>query len=1001
MSDTINNLSIEITSNADKAASSLDRLASSAEKLKGAAKGAGENARDMKDEVQDMGNATEKVGEQTGKGISKANSSIKAFMSGMKSAIMPIGAFTKSLVGGAIRGVLGFVGGIARIAKYRFIRSLLKNMGQSFKDLYGYSRMFGTDFAKSMDTITTSLRYLRNSIAAMVAPLINALAPVLDTIVNKVVEVLNWFNELFAALSGASTFTVARRVAATWESTFDSARTSTRKAVDDIKRTILGFDEINKLQDNNDRSSGRGSGSSPYTPGYQTLFEERNVSSGFLGFSNAIENALKDTLSRITMIVSGATLAVGAILAFSGTNVPLGIGMMIAGGAGLGSAVALNWEGLSPQIKQGLMAIEAILGTGLLAVGAILAFTGANIPLGIGLMASGAFTLGSAVSLMWGSALTSGISNVLLNILTTLSLASMAIGAILAFTGVNIPLGIGLIAAGATGTAVSLIWGGALSNGIGNVLKNIATIVSGASLALGAILAFTGANIPLGIGLMVLGATGVAASLMWGTTVTSGIANVIKGIVSIVSVASLAVGAILAFTGVNVPLGVSLLAAGVVGTAASISWGGLVNSGISNTLTNIAAILGAASVAVGAILALSGVNIPVGIAMIAAGASTVAQTVDWNALFGRVSEAWDSIKSATSKAWGIITTTVSTAYNNLKSGISARFTQMKDSVVQSWTTIKSKATSIWAVIENTLSTVWNNLKLGASDKWSTIKTNISNSWKSLKSDASAKWTSIKTTLSTTWGNIKDDAATIWDNMKTNSSSTFSSIKDFASDAWGRTKTALQGFAGWISGGFATLWDNGWNTVVGAFSSIFGKIRDYAKEPINAVIGFINSLISKVELAVNRIRHWLSNAIKIDIPSTTLFSAFGRTVSTPRIYWKPLNLSNIEIRRIQPLAEGGILTMPTMLTPNVMAGEAGREAVLPLDNNTEWMDMLADHIGKRNGGNGREVAILQSILEVLRYMSENPVPAEITSSSVQRALNRSNLRAGVTVVPVGN
>ena len=38
--------------------------------------------------------------------------------------------------------------------------------------------------------------------------------------------------------------------------------------------------------------------------------------------------------------------------------------------------------------------------------------------------------------------------------------------------------------------------------------------------------------------------------------------------------------------------------------------------------------------------------------------------------------------------------------------------------------------------------------------------------------------------------------------------------------------------------------------------------------------------------------------------------------------------------------------PGIVTASTVAniGEAGREAVLPLDNNTEWMDMLADRIG---------------------------------------------------------
>jgi hypothetical protein len=38
----------------------------------------------------------------------------------------------------------------------------------------------------------------------------------------------------------------------------------------------------------------------------------------------------------------------------------------------------------------------------------------------------------------------------------------------------------------------------------------------------------------------------------------------------------------------------------------------------------------------------------------------------------------------------------------------------------------------------------------------------------------------------------------------------------------------------------------------------------------------------------------------------------------------------------------------------MIGEAGKEAVLPLENNTEWMDKLADRIAARNGGQSKIV-----------------------------------------------
>jgi hypothetical protein len=46
-----------------------------------------------------------------------------------------------------------------------------------------------------------------------------------------------------------------------------------------------------------------------------------------------------------------------------------------------------------------------------------------------------------------------------------------------------------------------------------------------------------------------------------------------------------------------------------------------------------------------------------------------------------------------------------------------------------------------------------------------------------------------------------------------------------------------------------------------------------------------------------------------------------------------------------LAEGGIATASTLAN----IGENGREAVLPLDHNTEWMDALADKIASRSQG----------------------------------------------------
>ena len=107
---------------------------------------------------------------------------------------------------------------------------------------------------------------------------------------------------------------------------------------------------------------------------------------------NSIPDALASPLSRVGLLVSGATLALGAILAFSGC-MPLGIALMAIGATSLVSVMALNWNGLSDEIQNVIAIITTVVSVAFLAIGAALAFSGANIPLGLALLAAGAVTM--------------------------------------------------------------------------------------------------------------------------------------------------------------------------------------------------------------------------------------------------------------------------------------------------------------------------------------------------------------------------------------------------------------------------------------------------------------------------------------------------------------------------------------------------------------------------------------------------------------------------------
>lgn len=474
---------------------------------------------------------------------------------------------------------------------------------------------------------------LKGALLTLAQPLLKVVIPAFVLFVNVLTRIVTAIATLVSKIFGTSYAQSAADAAAAYDDESE-AIAGVGDAAKKAGKSLANFDEINQLSSNSDSSgggasAGGGIGDGSIAPDFSAM--------------------IRDQLTSITeLFVGAALLALGAILTFSGANIPLGIALMAVGALAVWDAVSNHWGEIAGILQGQVGLITAIVSTALLAIGALLVFSGANIPLGLGLMIAGAVGLAATVAANWGS-ITEALQGPIGIITAIVSGALLVVGAILAFSGANIPIGIGLMAAGAVGlAAVAAVNWDTITAALRGPVGNIVAIVGAALLALGAILAFSGANLPLGIGLMVAGAAGLAATatINWDTIKTK-LQGPIGKITAIVSAALLAVGAILAFTGASLPLGIGLMAAGAIGLAATaaVNWN-TIQEKMKGPLGKITAIVGGALLALGAVLLFTGAGIPLGLGLLAAGGVSLAAAIapNWDFIVSKVKDCWGKIK---------------------------------------------------------------------------------------------------------------------------------------------------------------------------------------------------------------------------------------------------------------------------------------------------------------------------------------------------------------------
>ena len=508
---------------------------------------------------------------------------------------------------------------VGRMIKRVFLFSMITRGLRALRSYFG-------DLFMSFPEIRDALASIKGNLLTAAQPFFERLIPIVQTLLSLLVQVSAVLAEIVSKIFG-TTAAEAQAGAKALNEQVDAYK-ATGSAAKKAARQLASFDELNVLSDN---SSGGGS-SSGSSPSFDTDF-----SSKFGGMLEGLE-----------LMTGIALLAIGAILTFTGVNIPLGITLMALGAASMYAALTGNPDALKQAIEGKIGDFLVLTSLALLVLGTILAFSGASIPLGIALMVIGAAGLVAVVATNW-DAIKEKLQGPLGTILAIVSAALLVLGAVLAFSGAAIPLGIALMVIGAAGlAAVAIVNWDTIKKALQGPLGEILAIVSAALLVLGAVLTFTGAAVPLGIGLMIVGAAGLAAvaAVNWDAIVEA-LRGPIGLITAIVSAALLVLGAVLTFSGAAIPLGIGLMIVGASGlaTVAAVNWD-KIKALLTGEYAWIIALISGALLVLGVILVVAGI-IPLGIALIIAGAAglVTVTALNWDSIKEKIVGVWDSIKT--------------------------------------------------------------------------------------------------------------------------------------------------------------------------------------------------------------------------------------------------------------------------------------------------------------------------------------------------------------------
>ena len=362
-------------------------------------------------------------------------------------------------------------------------------------------------------------------------------------------------------------------------------------------------------------------------------------------------------------------------------------------------------------------------------------------------------------------------------------------------------------------------------------------------------------------------------------------------------------------------------------------------------------------------------------------------------VFGGMIAWWESnhtwIMEIVNTVWGAIQTVISTAIQNVSDFIISVFGGITEWIDENHALIESTFKITWDTISTIISTtiniittiikvameylvpyfelMWTNMQTSVSMVWEVLKTVVQTAISVIQGIITAIMQVINGDWSGAWETIKNTMSVVWEAIKSIVSTVISSISSIISTAWQGISTTI----GNIMNGISSTVSSVWNGIKNSIGSAINGAKDLVSTAINAIKGLFNFNIS-----------WPH----IPLPH------FYVSGSANPLDWLSQGVPSIGI---EWYAKGGIMTKPTIFGMNgnslMVGGEAGNEAVLPLNDKT--LGAIGRGIAQTMGGASPTINITITGNTVREEADISRIADEVAQRIADELQRKTQLRGG--------